>query len=58
MMVGSDFEVYAILTNNDMEAKTCNFLFFAKAANYNGKLGDSCAYASEKVEVPPGEGLL
>ncbi|XP_018544401.1 LOW QUALITY PROTEIN: protein-glutamine gamma-glutamyltransferase 2-like [Lates calcarifer] len=55
MMVGSDFEVYAILTNNDMEAKTCNFLFFAKAANYNGKLGDSCDYASEKVEVPPGE---
>ncbi|XP_035513294.1 protein-glutamine gamma-glutamyltransferase 2-like [Morone saxatilis] len=55
MIVGSDFEVYAVLTNNYMEAKTCTFLFFAKAVGYNGKQGDSCGYASDKVEVPPGE---
>uniref|UniRef100_A0A8C4EJD2 Protein-glutamine gamma-glutamyltransferase 2 n=1 Tax=Dicentrarchus labrax TaxID=13489 RepID=A0A8C4EJD2_DICLA len=55
MIVGSDFEVYAVLTNNYIEAKTCTFLFFAKAVGYNGKQGDSCGYASDKVEVPPGE---
>lgn len=55
MIVGSDFEVCAVLTNNCMEAKTCNFLFVAKAVGYNGKLGGSCGFASDKVEVPPGE---
>ncbi|XP_040910726.1 protein-glutamine gamma-glutamyltransferase 2-like isoform X2 [Toxotes jaculatrix] len=55
MIVGSDFEVYAVLTNNHMEARTCTFLFFAKAVGYNGKLGDSCGFASDKVEVPSGE---
>uniref|UniRef100_A0A8C4GNF3 Protein-glutamine gamma-glutamyltransferase 2 n=1 Tax=Dicentrarchus labrax TaxID=13489 RepID=A0A8C4GNF3_DICLA len=50
MIVGSDFEVYAVLTNNYIEAKTCTFLFFAKAVGYNGKQGDSCGYASDKVE--------
>ncbi|XP_039459984.1 protein-glutamine gamma-glutamyltransferase 2-like isoform X2 [Oreochromis aureus] len=55
MMVGSDFEVYAILTNNCMEARTCNFLFFARAVSYKGKQGDSCGVASDKVEVPSGE---
>lgn len=56
MIVGSDFEVFAVLTNNCMEARTCSFVFFAKAISYNGKLGESCGFASEKVEVPPGEG--
>lgn len=56
MIVGSDFEVFAILTNNCMEARTCSFVFFAKTICYNGKLGDSCGLASQKVEVAPGEG--
>lgn len=55
MIVGSDFEVKAILTNNCMDARTCNFLFFARAVSYNGKQGDSCGFASDKVEVPSGE---
>lgn len=55
MMVGSDFEVYAILTNNCMEARTCNFLFSATAVSYNGKQGESCGVTSDKVEVPSGE---
>uniref|UniRef100_A0AAQ5ZY56 Protein-glutamine gamma-glutamyltransferase 2 n=1 Tax=Amphiprion ocellaris TaxID=80972 RepID=A0AAQ5ZY56_AMPOC len=56
MIVGSDFEVFAVLTNNHMKARTCNFLFFARAVGYNGKLGDGCGFASDKVEVPSGEG--
>ncbi|XP_029975192.1 protein-glutamine gamma-glutamyltransferase 2-like [Salarias fasciatus] len=55
MIVGSNFEVFAVLTNNCMEARTCNLLFFAKAVGYNGKLGDSCGFATERVEVPSGE---
>uniref|UniRef100_A0AAQ5X8W8 Protein-glutamine gamma-glutamyltransferase 2 n=1 Tax=Amphiprion ocellaris TaxID=80972 RepID=A0AAQ5X8W8_AMPOC len=46
MIVGSDFEVFAVLTNNHMKARTCNFLFFARAVGYNGKLGDGCGFAS------------
>lgn len=56
MIVGWDFEVFAVLTNNCMEARTCSFLFLATAVSYNGKKGGSCGLISEKVEVPPGEG--
>ncbi|XP_034064990.1 protein-glutamine gamma-glutamyltransferase 2-like [Gymnodraco acuticeps] len=55
MIVGSDFEVHAILTNNSVDARICTFLFSAKAVGYNGKLGDSCGFTSDKVEVPSGE---
>uniref|UniRef100_A0A8D3CMP1 Protein-glutamine gamma-glutamyltransferase 2 n=1 Tax=Scophthalmus maximus TaxID=52904 RepID=A0A8D3CMP1_SCOMX len=55
MAVGSDFEVYAVLTNNHMKTKSCTVLFSAKAVGYSGKLGDSCAFASDKVELTPGE---
>ncbi|XP_076028147.1 protein-glutamine gamma-glutamyltransferase 2-like [Genypterus blacodes] len=55
MIVGSDFEVKALLTNNCMVPKTCNFLFFARAVSYDNKRGQSCGFTSEKVEVPPGE---
>ncbi|CAG03221.1 unnamed protein product, partial [Tetraodon nigroviridis] len=56
VVVGWDFEVFAVLTNNCMEARTCSFLFFARTVSYNGKLGDTCGVISEKVEVPPGGG--
>lgn len=55
MIVGSDFEVSALLTNNCMKARTCSFLFFARAVSYNGKKGEHCGFASAKVEVPSGE---
>uniref|UniRef100_A0A3Q3WSU3 Protein-glutamine gamma-glutamyltransferase 2 n=1 Tax=Mola mola TaxID=94237 RepID=A0A3Q3WSU3_MOLML len=42
MTEGSDFEVFAVLTNNGMEAKTCMFLFFATAVGYNGRAGEHC----------------
>lgn len=58
MVLGLDFEVFAVLTNNCMETKTCNVLFFAVAVGYNGKLGDSCGFTSDKMEVPPGEGTF
>ncbi|TDH10736.1 hypothetical protein EPR50_G00078560 [Perca flavescens] len=55
MSLGSDFEVYTVLTNNCLEARTCTFQFFADAVSYNGKLGNSCGFVSDKVEVPSGE---
>ncbi|XP_024915427.1 protein-glutamine gamma-glutamyltransferase 2-like isoform X2 [Cynoglossus semilaevis] len=55
MVMGSDFDVYALLKNNSMESKTCNVKIFAKAVQYNGKRGKPCGYASGKLEVPPGE---
>ncbi|XP_028307746.1 protein-glutamine gamma-glutamyltransferase 2-like isoform X2 [Gouania willdenowi] len=55
MSIGSNFEVNAILTNNCMKTKTCSFLFIARAVGYNGKQGESCGFASDKVEVPSGE---
>lgn len=58
MVMGSDFDVYALLKNNNMESKTCNVKIFAKAVQYNGKRGKPCGYASGKLEVPPGEGLI
>lgn len=56
MLVGSDFEVSAILTNNYMETRNCSLMFFARAVDYNGKRGDSCGFTSDKMEVPSGEG--
>ncbi|XP_056279670.1 protein-glutamine gamma-glutamyltransferase 2-like [Pseudoliparis swirei] len=55
MIVGSDFEVHAVLTNNCLEAKICTFLFSAKAVGYNGRQGESCGYTSDTLEVPSGE---
>ncbi|XP_077586275.1 protein-glutamine gamma-glutamyltransferase 2-like [Stigmatopora nigra] len=55
MMVGSDFEVYATITNNSMVTKKCTLLVFAKAVLYNGKRGESCGFASDRLEVPSGE---
>ncbi|XP_031701206.1 protein-glutamine gamma-glutamyltransferase 2-like [Anarrhichthys ocellatus] len=55
MIVGSDFEVYTVLTNNCLEAKIFNFMFFAEAGGYNGRQGESCGYTSDKVEVLAGE---
>uniref|UniRef100_A0A3Q3Q407 Protein-glutamine gamma-glutamyltransferase 2 n=1 Tax=Monopterus albus TaxID=43700 RepID=A0A3Q3Q407_MONAL len=55
MIMGSDFEVCAVLTNNSTETRTCTFLFNTRAVSYNGSQGQSCGFASDKVEVPPGK---
>ncbi|TKS77339.1 Protein-glutamine gamma-glutamyltransferase 2 [Collichthys lucidus] len=55
MLVGSDFEVSAILTNNYMETRNFSLMIFARAVDYNGKRGDSCGFTSDKMEVPSGE---
>ncbi|KAM3617990.1 uncharacterized protein V6R79_013667 [Siganus canaliculatus] len=55
MIVGSDFEVHTVLTNNCMTAKTCTLLFFAKAVGYNGRQGESCGFTSDKVQVSAGD---
>uniref|UniRef100_A0A8C6S4U6 Protein-glutamine gamma-glutamyltransferase 2 n=1 Tax=Neogobius melanostomus TaxID=47308 RepID=A0A8C6S4U6_9GOBI len=44
MAVGSDFEIYALLTNNCMDARSCTFMLFARTVSYNGKQGDNCKH--------------
>ena len=56
MVVGSDFEVYAVLSNNSMVAKSCSFMLFARAVLYNSTRGQSCGFISDPVTVEPGEG--
>ena len=56
MVVGSDFEVYAVLANNCMVAKSCSFMLYARAVRYNSTRGASCGFISDTVTVTPGEG--
>lgn len=56
MVMGSDFEVVAVVTNNCMETKNVAFHYYARAVTYNGKLGPACGLAVDKVELPSGEG--
>uniref|UniRef100_A0A3P9Q0D1 Protein-glutamine gamma-glutamyltransferase 2 n=1 Tax=Poecilia reticulata TaxID=8081 RepID=A0A3P9Q0D1_POERE len=55
MIVGSSFEVYALLTNNCMDTRNCKLIFYARAVSYNGKIGDLCGFSSDNLEVPSGE---
>ena len=56
MIVGKDFEVSAILTNNCTVAKTCTIMFMARAVGYNARRGQGIEFVSDIVEVPHGEG--
>ncbi|KAJ3587142.1 hypothetical protein NHX12_013532 [Muraenolepis orangiensis] len=58
MIVGSDFEVYGVLTNNSMEAKSYNFMLYAQAVLYNNTKGKSCGFSSEPGQLAPGEEKL
>ncbi|CAL8259508.1 unnamed protein product [Gadus morhua 'NCC'] len=58
MVVGSDFEVYAVLANNCMVAKSCSFMLYARAVRYNSTRGASCGFISDTVTVTPGEEKL
>lgn len=55
MVVGSDFEIYALLKNNCMDSRTCTFMLSAKTISYNGKRGGSCGNSSQEVDIEPGE---
>ncbi|KAJ0064131.1 hypothetical protein NL108_000993, partial [Boleophthalmus pectinirostris] len=55
MVVGSDFEIFALLSNHSMKARSCSVMFSALSVSYNGKLGDSCGFSSQKVDIEPGQ---
>lgn len=40
--VGSDFDVFAHITNNTAENLTCRLLLLARTVSYNGVLGPEC----------------
>lgn len=57
MMVGSDFEVYAQVTNNTETPKNCRLMFYAQAVTYNGKLGGTCGLTElSDINLAPMEG--
>lgn len=58
MVIGKDFEVCALITNNCMGKKACKVVFMASAVGYNGKLGEYCGFTMEEVELAPDEGTL
>lgn len=55
MVMGKDFEVCALITNNCMETKAFKVMFMASAVGYNGKLGDHCGFSMDEVELAPDE---
>ena len=58
MLVGGDYDVSARVVNNQMEDKTCRFLFSARIVSYDGKLGAICGHAYESnLQVMSGEGV-
>uniref|UniRef100_A0A671TVI6 Protein-glutamine gamma-glutamyltransferase 2 n=1 Tax=Sparus aurata TaxID=8175 RepID=A0A671TVI6_SPAAU len=57
MIVGKDFEVSAVLTNNCTVAKTCTLMFMARAVGYNATRGQGIEFVTDIVEVAPGEEL-
>lgn len=56
MVMGKDFEVGALITNNYMKTKSCKVVFMASAVGYNGKLGEYCGFSMVEVELAPDEG--
>ncbi|XP_002915212.2 protein-glutamine gamma-glutamyltransferase 2 [Ailuropoda melanoleuca] len=42
MSMGSDFDVFAYITNNTAESLTCRLLLLARTVSYNGVLGPEC----------------
>uniref|UniRef100_A0ABI7XYM0 Protein-glutamine gamma-glutamyltransferase 2 n=1 Tax=Felis catus TaxID=9685 RepID=A0ABI7XYM0_FELCA len=42
MSMGSDFDVFAYITNNTSEEHTCRLLLCARTVSYNGILGPEC----------------
>ncbi|KAK7877870.1 hypothetical protein WMY93_031476 [Mugilogobius chulae] len=57
MVVGSDFEIFALLTNNCMDSRSCSLMLFAQSVAYNGKPGDSCGFSSQRLDIEPGQEL-
>lgn len=43
MKMGSDFDVFAYITNNTAEAHMCRLMLCARTISYNGILGPVCS---------------
>ncbi|MEE6519227.1 hypothetical protein FKM82_030852 [Ascaphus truei] len=42
MNKGSDFDVFAVMTNSTEEEKACRLMFCARTASYSGEVGTEC----------------
>uniref|UniRef100_A0A8C4XB87 Protein-glutamine gamma-glutamyltransferase 2 n=1 Tax=Erpetoichthys calabaricus TaxID=27687 RepID=A0A8C4XB87_ERPCA len=56
MKMGSDFDVFAVITNNTPMAKLCRLMFCARAACYNSVMGIECGSKDLlNVQLQPNE---
>ncbi|XP_016042991.1 protein-glutamine gamma-glutamyltransferase 2 [Erinaceus europaeus] len=51
MSMGSDFEVFAHITNDTAEARSCRLLLCARTVSYNGVLGPECG-TKQLLDLP------
>ncbi|XP_063064081.1 protein-glutamine gamma-glutamyltransferase 2a isoform X2 [Engraulis encrasicolus] len=55
-MIGTDFEVSAIVRNNSPAPKTFLLMFYARVLNYNGRIGDTCGFAdAPELKIEPAQ---
>ncbi|XP_039591842.1 protein-glutamine gamma-glutamyltransferase 2-like [Polypterus senegalus] len=56
MKMGSDFDIFAVITNNTPMAKLCRLMFCARAACYNSVMGIECGSKDLlNVQLQPNE---
>ncbi|XP_041954026.1 protein-glutamine gamma-glutamyltransferase 2a isoform X1 [Alosa sapidissima] len=53
-MIGTDFDVLAIVRNNSPIPKTFLLMFYARVLHYNGRIGDTCGFTDvPELKVEP-----
>lgn len=54
---GSDFDVFAVVTNNTQSDKKCRLVFGSCAVSYSGFMGGNCGFKDLlNIELSPGAG--
>lgn len=53
-MIGTDFDVFAIVRNNSPTPKTFLLMFYARVLHYNGRIGDTCGFSDvPELKIEP-----
>ncbi|XP_031422821.1 protein-glutamine gamma-glutamyltransferase 2-like isoform X2 [Clupea harengus] len=55
-MIGTDFDVIAVVRNNSPTPKTFLLMFYARVLHYNGRTGDSCGFTDvSALKIEPSQ---
>lgn len=58
-MIGTDFDVFAIVRNNSPTPKSFLLMFYARVLHYNGRIGETCGFSDvPELKIEPFQGLL